>query len=123
MAVYQGARLRTSALPAAETAARSARVPAPAVVGDGPRVRPMGLLMASIVVATMLGLAYLTQTLGSNATNSEITALESQRYELLTQIHRDETLALSMTQAEDIVPKARKQKLKWLGEPIVLPAP
>jgi len=123
MAVYQGARVRTSPLPAGATQLRSARAAAPTTVGVSPRVRPMGLLMAAIVAAMMLGLVYLTQTLGSNATSYEIGELEKQRNELVQEIKRHEILALDLTQAEVIVPAAQKQKLKRLGEAIVLPAP
>jgi hypothetical protein len=83
----------------------------------------MGLLMAAIMATTMLGLVYLTQTLGTNATTSEIGTLEAERNGLISEIKRHEAVALDMTQAEVIVPKARKQKLKRLGDPIVLPAP
>ena len=84
MAVYQGTRLRTSAHPAAGTSARRSRSAAPATVSPVPRVRPMGLLMAAIVAATMLGLVYLTQTLGTNATSTEVYQLETERNELIT---------------------------------------
>ena len=123
MAVYQGTRLRASTLSAAETTARRERSAAPSTVSPVPRVRPMGLLMAAIVAATMLGLVYLTQTLGTNATSTEIYRLETERNELITDIKRKQVWALEMVQAEAVLPKASKQKLKWLGEPIVLPAP
>ncbi len=123
MAVYQGTRLRSGAVRAAETPARPVRSAGPAGVNAAPRVRPMGLLMAAIVAITMLGLVYLTQTLGTNATSTEIGLLQTQRNELITDIKRLEIEALDMTQAEVIVPKARKQNLKRLGAPIVLPAP
>jgi len=123
MAVYQGTRLRAGAVRAAGTPARPARSAGPAGVNAVPRVRPMGLLMAAIVAITMLGLVYLTQTLGTNATSTEIGLLQTQRNELITDIKRLEIEALDMTQAEVIVPKARKQNLKRLGAPIVLPAP
>jgi len=122
MAVYQGTRLRSGAVRAAGTPARPVRSAVPA--GNAvPRVRPMGLLMAAIVAVTMLGLVYLTQTLGTNATSTEIGLLQTKRNELITDIKRLEIEALDMTQAEVIVPKARKQNLKRLGAPIVLPAP
>ena len=83
----------------------------------------MGLLMAAIVAATMIGMVYLTQTLGTNATSYEIHRLEGKRDELIRDIKRHEIGALEMTQAETIEPLARKQGLKRLGEPVVLPAP
>lgn len=123
MAVYQGARLRNDVLPSAESSARAARRPAPASVGVAPRVRPVGLLMATIVAATIVGMVYLTQTLGTNAASTEIVRLETERNKLMQEIKRHEILALEVTQAEEVVPLARDQKLKRLGDVVVLPAP
>jgi uncharacterized OsmC-like protein len=122
MAVYQGARLRTDAAPAADTSVRRVRSSS-AGVGAAPRVRPMGLLMAAIVGSTIVGMVYLTQTLGTNAASTEIDLLEVQRNQLIQEIKRHEIVALDMTQAEVVVPLARDQNLKRLGEPVVLPAP
>jgi len=123
MAVYQGTRLRTSALTKAETTPRPRRASAPASVSATPRVRPMGLLMAAIVVVTILGLVYLTPTLGTNATSTEIGRLEAQLLQLDIDITRNEVQALDMTQAEAIIPLAKKQDLKRLRAPVVLTAP
>ena len=123
MAVYQGARLRTDAVPAAGSPARRARSSTPVGAGAMPRVRPMGLLMAAILGSTLVGMVYLTQTLGTNAASTEIDLLEVQRNQLIQEIKRHEIVALDMTQAEVIVPLARDQKLKRLGDPVVLPAP
>jgi len=83
----------------------------------------MGLLMAAIVVVTMLGLVYLTPTLGTNATSTEIGRLEAQLQKLDTDITRNELMALEMTQAETIIPLAKDQELKRLAKPTVLSAP
>jgi uncharacterized OsmC-like protein len=123
MAVYQGARLRTDHLPTADASARPVRSTAPSSAVTAPRVRPMGLLMAAIVASTIVGMVYLTQTLGTNAASTEIDMLEVQRNKLIQEIKRHEIVALDMTQAEVVVPKARDQKLKRLGDPLVLPAP
>lgn len=123
MAVYQGARLRSNALSSAEVSARPARAAAPENVGTAPRVRPVGLLMAAIVAGTIVGMVYLTQTLGTNAASTEIDRLDVQRNKLITEIKRHEIVALDMTQAEVVEPLARDQKLKRLGDAIVLPAP
>jgi uncharacterized OsmC-like protein len=122
MAVFQGARLRSTALPAAQPVAR-ARVAAPATVGSSPRVRPMGLLMAGIIAATMLGLVYLTQTLGSNATTTDIRLLGDDRAELTTEIHRHELSVLQRAGEENVIGAAHRQKLKRLDARVVLSAP
>jgi len=124
MAVYQGARLRTDALPAAGTPARQVRATAPAsVTTASPRVRPMGLLMAAIVAATILGLVYLTQTLGSSATSSEIRGLREDRDEFIKDTRILQIHVMDAVESDVIVPKARKQQLKKLGGITVLPAP
>ena len=122
MAVFQGARLRSAALPTADPVARP-RVAAPATVRSTPRVRPMGLLMAGIVAATMLGLVYLTQTLGSNATNSEIRVLDNRRSEITKDIRRQVISVEKATESDVIIKGARKAKLTRLGKVVVLSAP
>jgi len=83
----------------------------------------MGLLMAGIITATMLGLVYLTQTLGSNATSSEIRYLEAQRLELADDLRRQAVLVESFTDPDVVTKAARKAKLRNLGGTLVLPAP
>ena len=123
MAAYQGARVRTAALPASQVASRGARVAAPPIASTASRARPMGLLMAVIVAATMLGVVYLTQTLGSSATNTEIWYLQNDSRELWTDTRNLQIRALKATEFDEIVPQAKNLKLKRLGDPVVLPAP
>ena len=123
MAVFQGARLRSTALPTADMAVGRPRSAAPATVRSTPRVRPMGLLMAGIITATMLGLVYLTQTLGSNATSSEIRYLDAQRSELADDLRRQAVLVESFTDPEVVTKAARGLKLRKLGDVVVLPVP
>ena len=125
MAVLQGARLRTDTLPAGHIEDRrlQAVATAPATTGAPSRVRPTGLLMAAIVAATMLGLVYLTQTLGGNATSTEIKLLEGKKVQLQTQIGRDAILVIKATDDDIVRTEARRLKLKKLGEGIVLQAP
>ena len=121
MAVFGGTRLRPGVLATADTAV--VRPAAPASVRSSPRVRPMGLLMAGIMAATMLGLVYLTQTLGSNATSSEIRALDAQRLELADDLRRQAVLVGSYTDPERVTKAAKALKLRKLGDALVLPAP
>ena len=123
MAVYQGARVRTDALRAAEVSARQARAAAPASVSTAPRMRPMGLLMAAIVASTILGLVYLTQTLGSSATSSEIFDLQTKRNDLIKDTRILQIHVMDAVESDVIVPRAKKQELKKLGGITVLPAP
>ena len=123
MAIYHGARVRTTALPPADVVRARPRVSAPASVQGARRVRPAGLLMAAIVAATMLGLVYLTQTLGSNATNYEIGRLEAHRAELTKELRRQVVVAQDLIDNELIATKARARGLRKLGDAIVLSAP
>jgi hypothetical protein len=71
MAVYQGTRIRTSALPIGSRsvgARRSVRIPARAHRG----LRSIGLALAAILIAFVLSLVYLTQTLQSGVTRQQI---------------------------------------------------
>lgn len=126
MAVFQGARLRNVTLPAqpavrARTRRISARPLAPARPASG--VRPMGVLIATILVVTMVALAYLTQTLGSNATSGEISKLTAA-------INQSQGLIGAQALAVDysidpgrVAKRAADLRLKPLGDPVVLPAP
>jgi hypothetical protein len=89
----------------------------------GSRVRPMGLLMAVIVGSTLLGLVYLTQTLDTSATATEIGKMEVQSRELHSKTRILQLEALRRTEADAIIPRARKHELKKLGDIVVLPAP
>ena len=122
MAVFQGARLRAVALPERgfERPARGVAVP---VVGALPRPRPAGLLLAAILAGTMVGMVYLTQTLASNATSSEISDLADRRGEIARQL-RNQALAIETWADEgEVSRKARQLGLRPLGDVIVLPAP
>ncbi len=142
MAVFQGARLRRGPLPAgrapaarapaARVAARLPTAGAPAATaGAGARatartaarVRPIGLLMAGILAATILGLVYLTQTLGANATDSEIRKLSGEREKLEDTLRRQAVWVQTFTDSEEITKLAKKAGLRSLGDIVVLPAP
>lgn len=83
----------------------------------------MGVLIAAILATTMLGMVYLTQTLGSNATTSEISNLAADGSKLRA-IWRTQGLSISMDMdAREVGKRARSLKLKQLGETLVLPAP
>jgi len=79
--------------------------------------------MAFIVAATMLGLVYLTQTLGSNATSSEIHDLAAQREELGRQLRNLAVAVETYADPEELGRLARRRGLVALDDVIVLPAP
>ncbi len=129
MAVFQGVRLPGTALPSARPAARPRLAAAaisrsaPAAVRATPRVRPAGMLMAGILAATMLGLVYLTQTLGANVTSSEIRSLDVQREALGMTIGRQALKAKDLAKADTVISNARRLGLLELDDGIVLSAP
>jgi hypothetical protein len=122
MAVFQGARLRTSAIPERgfERAARGVVGP---LTGALPRPRPAGVLLAGILAATMLGLVYLTQTLASNATYSEIGDLAERREEVGRQLRNQALAVQTWADEAEVSRKARALGLRQLGDIVVLPAP
>lgn len=121
MAAFSGARLPTVALPEAAVARRergvSQTLRRPAV-----HMRPTGLLMAAILAGTMLGLVYLTQTLGSNATHSEIGDLTARREDLGRQLRNIAVAVETYADTEEIGRRARKLGLVELGDVVVLSA-
>jgi hypothetical protein len=128
MAAFSGARIRPLGLPAGTAAVRQGGSPMLSPGGQALRrpavhLRPTGMLMAAILAATMLGLVYLTQTLGSNATHSEIGDLVSRREELGRQLRNLAVAVETYADAEEIGRRARKLGLIELGDVIVLAAP
>lgn len=106
MAVYQGARL-----PAASLGNRRSPLARPQAGGREeaparPRVRPASALLLVILAATLLGFAYLTQTLDSTATGLEIRSLASQAAELQRRIKSQDALVLSEASSGNIRDRA-----------------
>jgi len=83
----------------------------------------MGLLMAAIIAATMLGLVYLTQTLGSNATSSEISDLAASSTDLDRQLRNLSVNVEAHADPHVVTKRARKLGLRNLRDAVVLPAP
>lgn len=122
MAVYQGTRLRAPAVRGAAAPARPRTAPR----SSGPsaaRVRPIGLLLAAILAATMLGLVYLTQTLGSNATTSQVRALQAEIGRLDREERRQEARVQVLIDSEVIAERARELGLQKRRDIVVLEAP
>jgi hypothetical protein len=127
MAVFQGTRARSGLGHATPLPARRSRRTAPAPTSGltraTARVRPTGLLMAAIMAATMLAMVYLTQTLGANATTSEIYQLNDERDALVTEVTRQQADVFNGTEPDAVIHKLRKLKLARLDAPVVLRAP
>jgi hypothetical protein len=121
MAIYQGTRLRTTALPDRRVGARVRAVARP-VVASVPRPRPTALLMAGILAATMVGFAYLTQTLASNAASAELGVLEKQLVKM-EQTQRSLTFAVETWRDTDVTVRAADLGLSKRLHPLTLEAP
>lgn len=119
MAVYQGARLRATAVPSAEAPAFRRRAARPAMTSP-PRIRPAASLVATILVATILGLVYLTQTLGANASSVEIASLAAQRESFQRQLLNQRSLIAQQTTDGRIEAWAEANGLVDLGEPVIV---
>lgn len=125
MAVLQAARSRSVALPASTRTATAARprTSATTALRSTHGVHPVGLLLAGILVATMLALAYLTQTLGSNATSSQIEVLQAESEVLEGTLMKQSIRVAELIEVDVIKSGARAQGFRSLGEPTVLRAP
>ena len=123
MAVLGGTRVRSSALSTVHASTGRPRVVTPAPARPAPRVRPIGLFMGGIVAATMLGLVYLTQTLGANATDSEVRMLSVESAQLEDRLRRQAVWVQTFTDADEVSERAKDLGLRRLGDVLVLPTP
>lgn len=114
MAVYQGARTRSVTIPAGArpVAARRAQdIPARA----RRRLRPVAFVLAGILVAFLLALVYLTQTLQSGVTNYQIDNLLSERQQLQHELHSQQGAVAQWGSEPQVVQWAQQQGLNRLG--------
>jgi hypothetical protein len=127
MAVFQGARLRTTGLRArsAELPARSAQRNARGVLAPArpTRLRATSVLMGVTLAGTMLGLVYLTQTLGANATSAQITELEGLRVDLQRRLDNQGVAVGFAADPTEIGRRAKALGLVQLRDPRTLSAP
>jgi hypothetical protein len=84
-----------------------------------PRVRPAAILVVGVLVAAMLGFAYLTQTLTSTATAVAIEALQAEQERLYRVIETREALVVSKAATPLVVERALGIGLTELGRPTV----
>jgi hypothetical protein len=128
VAVYQGARPRTIALPRAPRAPRIAEAPAldrrrvRGAFRAGRRTNRLGLVLGAIVVAFMLAFFSLAQQVRVSATGLDIGRLSLER-QRLDDVEGDVRSNLSRLGREPAVRKlAIDAGLGQLSEPLVLPA-
>lgn len=122
MAVFQAARWRAGP-PAADPLGALSGTLRTRRVRSAPRLRPAGLLIGAILAATMLGVLYLTQTLASNATSSQIADLGSRREELVRQLRNQALAVETRADPSEIGRRARGRGLIELEGALILPVP
>ena len=121
MAVYQGARYRTPALPIGArpvTQPRTTRVS----VRARTRVRPVTVVLAGILVAFLFGLMYLTQTLQAGVANYQIDSLMLERQQLQQQLQSERGDAAQWGSESQVTSWAQQQGLSRLGQKVRVPA-
>lgn len=114
MTAYGGARPRLAVLPDRR------RVSTP--VRAGRRSHPVGLLLAGVVVAFLLGLIYLAQTIQLGATEYEVEQLMLERDDLLRQVQTVETTIIRWGAEPLVVERAQARGFDPLGPRIRVPA-
>lgn len=120
MAVYQGVRLRPASLPARRV--ERGRI-VPVDLARRARARPAGVIMGVTLGLTMLLLVYLTQTLGSNATEVELGSLAAQRQTLMRQLTNQAALVKIKSDPVEVARRADRAGLVQLDDAIILRAP
>ena len=130
MAVFQAARARTSTVPRRDTrvaslASRDRTRPfvRPRLIADAtkavPRVRPAAVLVVGVLLAAMLGFAYLTQTLTSMTTAVAIEKLQTEQERLYQMVQTREALARADGAATLVRDRAALLGLIELSKPTV----
>jgi hypothetical protein len=106
MAVFQAARVRTPTVPRRDVRVaslgsrdRTRAFVRPRLIADAtaavPRVRPAAILVVGVLLAAMLGFAYLTQTLTSTAMTVAIEKLQTEQERLYQIVQTREAVVRS----------------------------
>ncbi|MGI8928717.1 MAG: hypothetical protein ACR2H0_04540 [Candidatus Limnocylindrales bacterium] len=102
------------------TASRRRRISNPARAGR--RAQPFGALIALVLVALVVGLIYVAQTIQVAATNYEIDGLIAERDDLARQVQTMETSVLRWGTEATVLDRAQRIGLDQLETRIRLPA-
>lgn len=125
MAVFEGARLQTIALPGRPRIAEGpalGRRRTRAAVRAGRRTNRLGLVLTGIVVAFLLAFFWLAQDVRVSATGYDIGRLEVARQRMDARIQELDSDLSRLGREPAIRKQAIDNGLGQLGEPIVLPA-
>jgi hypothetical protein len=130
MAVFQAARARPATAPrrdarvaGAATRDRTRAFVRPRLIAEAsaavPRVRPAAILVVGVLLAAMLGFAYLTQTLTSTATSVSIDKLRSEQERLYRMVQTREAVVRSDAATPLVLDRALALGLTELSKPTV----
>jgi hypothetical protein len=120
VAVYEGARPRTIALPRAPRSTRGALIDAPALPRRGPN--RLALVLGVIVVAFMLAFFFLAQEVRVSATTYDISRLQLERERLDAELADLQSDLHRLGREPAIRKLGLDAGLGQLDEAIVLPA-
>ena len=109
---------RFGARPAAATRRRRLSNPARA----GRRAQPFGAVLAVVLVALLVGLIYVAQTIHLAATNYEIDTLIAERDDLARQVQTIETSVLRWGTESTVLERAQRIGLDQVETRVRLPA-
>lgn len=120
MAVYQGARVHAAVMPARSAALPRRRMHVPLVTVRG--VRPAGAVIGVILIVTLFGLVYLTQTLRSAAASLEVERLLAERAQLERQLLVQQGTIARWNSQAGVTEWAQNKGLDDLGDLLILNA-
>lgn len=123
MAVLQGAR-QPILLPGARRASAPVeRRPRRIHVRAQRRVRPVAVILTSIVAIFLIGLVHLTQTLQTAAVRYEIDSLRAEQSQLRREIQTQQGMVARWGSEPMIIEWAQQRGLGLLGGKTVIPSP
>jgi hypothetical protein len=114
MTAYQAVRAQTQPI----VPRRRLVVP----VRRGRRIDPVGVVLAGVALAFLLGLVYLGQTVNLGATNYEYQRLLSQRDDLSRQVQTAEAGITRYAAEQWVLDRAERVGLAPLGAKMIVPA-
>jgi hypothetical protein len=81
------------------------------------------MLLGGVLAATMLGLVYLTQTLGANATSAQIAELHAVRGEISQKLTNQKAYVDTLADPTTVSQRAKELGLVRLGDTLTLSVP
>jgi len=122
MSAYQAVRARPlTADPARHPpAARRRRLASP--VRAGRRTHPAGLLLAGVLLALMIGLIYVAQTIHLAGLNYEMESMAAERDDLARRLQTVETTLLRWAAEPMVLERAQRAGMDPLGARTRIPA-